>query len=151
VRVPAGSVVAVRVAGGDGEETLTWLKAGADQPVAVAPEAAAPQRQPRRDAGMAALQFSTPLGDNGLLSLSSGGRELRSWAFAVIPDTPPSIRFAHEPGSAVNGTLELSYAIEDDYGVTEAEARFALAEPAAPDARPLYDAPQMPLTLPRRN
>ena len=60
VRVPAGSVVAVRVAGGDGEETLTWLKAGADQPVAVAPEAAAPQRQPRRDAGMAALQFSTP-------------------------------------------------------------------------------------------
>ncbi|RIK87808.1 MAG: TIGR02302 family protein [Hyphomicrobiales bacterium] len=151
VRVPAGSVVAVRVAGGDGEETLTWLKAGADQPVAVAPEAAAPQRQPRRDAGMAALQFSTPLGENGLLSLSSGGRELRSWAFAVIPDTPPSIRFAHEPGSAVNGTLELSYAIEDDYGVTEAEARFALAEPAAPDARPLYDAPQMPLTLPRRN
>ena len=107
--VPQGSVVAVRVAGGDGMETLNWLKAGAEEPVAIVPDAAKPQeRRSRRDTGTPALQFSTTLEEDGLLSLSADGRTLQGWAFAVVPDAPPSIRFAHEPGSAVNGTLELS-------------------------------------------
>lgn len=152
VSVPQGSVVAVRVAGGDGMETLDWLKAGAEEPVAIAPDAAKPQeRRSRRDTGTPALQFSTTLDEDGLLSLSADGRALQGWAFAVVPDAPPSIRFAHEPGSAVNGTLELSYTIDDDYGVADAEARFAQAGPAAPDARPLYGPPEMKLALPRRN
>lgn len=150
VKVPAGSIVAVRVAGGTGQETLSWLKPGDQEAVPVAPEEAQAGDRPRRP-GAAALQFQATLGGDGLLSLRSGVGELRSWAFAVTPDTPPTIRFAHEPGRAVNGTLELSYAIEDDYGAASAEARFALDDDGAPGARPLYEAPEMPLALPRRN
>lgn len=153
VRVPAGSEIAVRVAGGTGEETLSWLKAGDQEAVPVAAQEAAAQDAPRRAQGkdtLATRRFAATLGADGLLALRSGPKELRSWAFAVIPDAPPSIRFTHEPGKAVNGTLELSYAIEDDYGPVSAEARFGKAGEAAPGARPLYDAPEMPLTLPRR-
>ena len=47
----------------------------------------------------------------------------------------------------------MSYKIEDDYGVTEAQAHFA-ARPAdaakgdAGEPRPLFDPPQFPLVLP---
>jgi uncharacterized protein (TIGR02302 family) len=150
-RVPAGSEIAVRVAGGSGEETLSWLKAGDQEAVPLAAETAAPQDRPRR-AGSSGVQntrsFAAKLEADGLLALRSGPKELRSWAFAVIADAPPTIRFAHEPGRAVNGTLELSYVVEDDYGPVSAEARFGLAQNPA-GARPLYDAPEMPLTLPR--
>src|SRR5690606_21925202 len=47
-RVPAGSVVDVRVAGGSGDETLSWLKPGDQEAVPVAPEEAAAQDRPRR-------------------------------------------------------------------------------------------------------
>lgn len=152
VRVPAGSEIAVRVAGGTGEETLSWLKAGDQEAVPVAAQEAAadtPRRASAKDA-LATRRFVAALDADGLLALRSGPKELQSWAFAVIPDTPPTIRFTHEPGKAVNGTLELSYAIEDDYGPVSAEARFAKAGEAAPGARPLYEAPEMALTLPRR-
>ena len=68
----------------------------------------------------------------------------------MIPDKPPAIRFTGEPKRAVNGTLELDYEIEDDYGAASATTEFALAEPPAKNAHPLYDAPEMPLALPRR-
>ncbi len=71
-------------------------------------------------------------------------------AFAVIPDKPPQIRFVGEPKRAVNGSFELNYQIDDDYGAASAKADFALADPPAPNAHPLYGPPEMPLTLPRR-
>ena len=145
--VPAGSQIAVRVAGGPGDETLAWLDAdgGEEAEIALA-DAAAPQ------AGGTALarQFAGTLGTDGLLTLRSGSDELQRWAFNVIPDNPPSIRFLGEPRRAANGALELTYQVEDDYGAVWAEALFAQAEKDA-NARPLYDAPEMKLALPRRN
>src|SRR5690606_19844027 len=41
--------------------------------------------------------------------------------------------------------------VEDDYGAASAAAVFEQAEPQASGARPLYEAPDMPLVLPRRN
>ncbi|RWE95183.1 TIGR02302 family protein, partial [Mesorhizobium sp.] len=87
---------------------------------------------------------------NGTLTLQSGNDELGNWAFAVIPDKPPQIRFVGEPKRAVNGSFELNYQIDDDYGAASAKADFALADPPAPNAHPLYGPPEMPLTLPRR-
>lgn len=153
VRAPAGSEIAVRVAGGSGEETLSWLKTGDQEAVPVAAQAApAPGDRPRRAErhGANTRSFLATLDSDGLLALRAGPKELQSWAFAAIPDAPPSIRFTHEPGSAVNGTLELAYAIEDDYGPVSAQARFTRTEEAKAGARPLYDAPEMTLTLPRR-
>ncbi|RWF56766.1 MAG: TIGR02302 family protein, partial [Mesorhizobium sp.] len=95
-------------------------------------------------------QFTGKLTTNGTLTLQSGNDELGNWAFAVIPDKPPQIRFVGEPKGAVNGSFELNYQIDDDYGAASAKADFALADPPAPNAHPLYGPPEMPLTLPRR-
>ncbi|TYR34958.1 TIGR02302 family protein [Mesorhizobium microcysteis] len=146
-RVPAGSAVAVRVTGGAGDETLSWLDAhsGEEADIEVAEGAT-----PRTD-GATARQFAATLSQDGLLALESAGAELQRWAFNVVPDNPPAIRFADEPKRAANGALELAYEVEDDYGPSSARAVFEQAAAAAPNARPLYEAPEMPLTLPRRN
>ncbi len=95
-------------------------------------------------------QFAGKLTADGTLTLKSGEDELGHWAFAVIPDKPPQIRFVGEPKRAANGAFELSYQIDDDYGAASAKAVFALADPQSPNAHPLYGPPEMPLSLPRR-
>ncbi|MBZ9873556.1 TIGR02302 family protein [Mesorhizobium sp. BR1-1-9] len=150
--VPEGSDVSLRVTGGTGEETLAYAdKNGnaraidpADPQAAAAKPAASPAAQSK------VRQFIGKLTSDGTLTLKSGEDELGRWAFAVIPDKPPQIRFVGEPKRAVNGAFELNYQIDDDYGAANAKAVFALADPQAPDARPLYGPPDMPLTLPRR-
>ena len=80
----------------------------------------------------------------------AGEQPLRSWTFTVTPDRAPEIRFVGEPRSAANGTLELEYEIDDDYGASSAKADFVLGEAATPAAAALYGAPEMPLSVPRR-
>ncbi|MCB1452831.1 MAG: TIGR02302 family protein, partial [Rhizobiaceae bacterium] len=143
-RVPEGSDFAVRITGG-GREALTFEDAAGTADIAPDGGALA------EDAPLpTSRQFTGKLARDGILSLQNGEQPIRSWTFEVIPDTAPQIRFAGDPKRAVNGALELQYEIEDDYGATEATAGFALAERPAPGARPLYEAPEMPLTLPRR-
>lgn len=148
-QVPAGSALAVRVTGGSGAETLSYLDAdtGAAQDIAAGDEIAVGSRK----APGTARQFAGTLTADGMLTLSSGETEIQRWAFTVIPDHAPEIRFSDEPRRAVNGALELAYEVEDDYGAVSGEGVFEQAGEASPDARPLYPAPEMPLTLPRRN
>lgn len=154
--VPAGSDVALRVTGGSGEETLSYADtSGAEREITAAAPSAQAAAQPARPAfptGSPATtrQFADKLTADGMLTLRSGGADVESWSFAVVPDKPPTISFAGEPKRAVNGTLELDYAIVDDYGATSATTEFALAEPPAKGTRPLYSAPELPLSLPRR-
>jgi uncharacterized protein (TIGR02302 family) len=73
------------------------------------------------------------------------------WRFAAAPDRPPIIALAKDPERQARGSLQLSYKIEDDYGVTEARAHFAARtsqETKTSAARPLFDPPQFPLVLP---
>ena len=84
------------------------------------------------------------------------------WKFAATPDRAPTISLAKDPERQARGSLQMSYKLEDDYGVTEARAQF-VARPgdtresgreASKDAtkraepRPLFDAPQFALVLP---
>ena len=69
------------------------------------------------------------------------------WRFTALPDHPPTIALAKDPERQARGALQLSYKVEDDYGVTEAHARFAVRNSAG-DARPLFDPPQFSLVLP---
>ncbi|MDE2601203.1 MAG: TIGR02302 family protein [Bradyrhizobium sp.] len=74
------------------------------------------------------------------------------WKFSAIADRAPTIALAKDPQRQARGSLLLSYKIEDDYGVTEAQAHFA-ARPAerskgAAEPRPLFDPPQFSLVLP---
>jgi uncharacterized protein (TIGR02302 family) len=151
--VPEGSDFALRITGGSGAETLMFMdeggssaiRADGEEPQA---EGAAAEAAP---APGAARQFGGKLTRDGVLSLMAGEDAVRSWTFQVIPDNPPVIRFAGEPKRAVNGTLELAYEVEDDYGAVEGRANFAQEQADAPGARPLYEAPDMALSLPRRN
>ena len=151
ITVPAGSELSLRVTGGTGEETLAFTDlSGATRDIAPAGPAADAAKPAVAGPVAAVRQFSQKLDSEGRMTLKSGDDELDSWSFAVTPDTPPTIRLVGEPKRAVNGTFELSYLIEDDYGAATAKTDFALAEPQAPDARPLYGPPEMPLSLPRR-
>lgn len=47
------------------------------------------------------------------------------WRFAATPDRAPSISLAKDPERQARGSLQMSYKLEDDYGVTEARAQFA--------------------------
>lgn len=147
--VPAGSDFAVRVTGGSGDERLALSDSAGDSAIepAVAGVAGIVEGQtPRRST----LQFAGTLARDAVLSLRSGEVEVHSWAFAVTPDMPPVVRFAEDPKRAVNGALELNYEVEDDYGAVTGEAEFVQHKADAAGARPLYEAPQMPLSLPRR-
>lgn len=138
--VPAGSQLAVRVTGGSGSEALDYMDAHSGEVSRVDASAAQP----------ASSQFDMPLSVDGLLTLREVDQEIRSWRFLVTADDPPVIRLSEEPRRARSGALELTYEIEDDYGAAAAVAAFEHAE-AADNARPLYDAPEMALSLPRRD
>ena len=146
--IPQNSTLIVRIIGGSGSETVTQAVRDG-RAVEIAPKeqakvenAAANQANPRN--------FEIALTSDSSVSLADGRTSLSSWAFTVIPDKAPSIRFTRDPSSAANGTMDVSYEIKDDYGVVSAQARIEQALPAEKDARPLYAAPELPLSLPRR-
>ena len=75
-----------------------------------------------------------------------------TWQFTAIPDKPPTIALTKEPEGQARGALQLSYKLEDDYGVVGAQALFKLQTSEGTNghpARPLYDAPDFPLVLPQ--
>lgn len=150
-RVPTGTTIAVRVAGASGDESLIWLDSHTGSETAIAEDDGLEQINGTATAHSTSKQFSDTLTRDGMLTLSGSDVESKSWAFAIIPDAPPVIRFVGEPRRAVNGALELTYEIEDDYGASAARALINPAAPADPEAVPLYGAPDMPLALPRQN
>src|SRR5262245_57382971 len=134
--VPAGSTVIVRSSGG----TLDVVAGGG------VTEAAAAEQAPK---GTNERHF-TVTGDGTVHVRAPSGQP--QWKFTAIPDRAPTIALAKDPERQARGSLQMSYKIEDDYGVTEAQAHFAVrpgdgakAE-AAP--RPLFDPPQFALVLP---
>ena len=59
-----------------------------------------------------------------------------TWQFTAIPDKPPTIALTKEPEGQARGTLQLTYKLEDDYGVVGAQATFKLRKTAkAPTAQ----------------
>ena len=80
------------------------------------------------------------------------------WRFAATPDRAPTISLAKDPERQARGSLQMSYKLEDDYGVTEARAQFTARNPdaakeinkeaAKAEPRPLFESPQFALVLP---
>ena len=73
------------------------------------------------------------------------------WNFTAIPDRAPTIELTKDPERQARGALRLDYKMEDDYGVVEAKATFALKEQQSSEKprHPLFNAPDYPLTLPQ--
>ncbi|HEY6024295.1 MAG TPA: TIGR02302 family protein [Pseudolabrys sp.] len=73
------------------------------------------------------------------------------WNFKAIPDRAPTIELTKDPERQARGALRLDYKMEDDYGVVEAKATFALKDeqPSDKPRHPLFTAPDYALTLPQ--
>jgi len=144
--VPAGSTLLVRSSGG----TIDVVVGGGV--TEIAPSEQAPKGTNERHFKIAA--------DGTAHVRAPSGQPL--WRFAATPDRAPTISLAKDPERQARGSLQMSYKLEDDYGVTEARAQFAAR---APDAaresnkeankdgdkagpRPLFEPPQFPLVLP---
>ena len=82
-----------------------------------------------------------------------GAGETLVWPFNAVPDKPPTIALIKDPEQQSRGALLLSYRLEDDYGVSEAQATFARKDdPGAGGghaARPLFGPPDFALVLPQ--
>jgi len=149
--VPAGSTLIVRSSGG----SLDVVGGGG------VTEAVPTEQAPK---GTNERHF-TIAGDGTVHVRAPSGQP--PWKFTAIPDRAPTIALAKDPERQARGSLQLSYKIEDDYGVTEAQAHFAVrpndapksdapktdvpkgdAPKAAAAPRPLFDAPQFALVLP---
>ncbi|MSP31646.1 MAG: TIGR02302 family protein [Pseudolabrys sp.] len=79
-----------------------------------------------------------------------GGSDL-TWNFTAIPDRAPTIELIKDPERQARGSLRLDYKMDDDYGVVEAQATFALKDQAPADKprHPLFNALDYALTLPQ--
>src|SRR5712692_3664457 len=139
--VPVGSTLIVRSSGG----TLDVMAGGG------VTEAVPAEQAPK---GTNERHF-TILGDGTAHVRAPSGQP--QWKFSAIPDRAPTIALAKDPERQARGSLQMSYKIEDDYGVTEAQAHFAVRPGDAPKAsapkagaepRPLFAAPQFSLVLP---
>ncbi len=73
------------------------------------------------------------------------------WSFTAIPDRAPTIELTKDPERQARGALRLDYKMEDDYGVVEAKATFALKDEESSEKprHPLFTAPDYALTLPQ--
>src|SRR5712664_97710 len=139
--VPAGSTLLVRSSGG----TIDVVVGGG------VTEAVPAERAPK---GTNERHF-TIAGDGTAHVRAPSGQP--QWKFTAIPDRAPTISLAKDPERQARGSLQMSYKIEDDYGVTEAQARFALrpgeppkaaSEKSSTEPRRLFDPPQFSLVLP---
>ncbi|WP_420135155.1 TIGR02302 family protein [Rhodopseudomonas sp.] len=134
--VPAGSTLLVRSSGGNLDVAISGGVAEA------APEGQAP-------AGTSEQHFKITSDGTAQVRAPSGQPK---WTFKATPDHAPTIALAKEPERQARGSLQLSYKIEDDYGVVAAYALIApvvsAADQKAGTPRPLFEPPQFPLTLP---
>ncbi len=134
--VPAGSTLIVRSSGG----ALDVAVSGG------LTEAPSTEQAPQ---GTNERRF-TVTGDGAAHVRAPSGQP--EWKFSAIPDHAPSIALTKDPERQARGSLQLSYKIEDDYGVTEAQAHVAVRPAEGPkgdtEPRPLFDAPQFALVLP---
>lgn len=145
VKVPTGSVFSLQ---SDSAEALdvTLIQNGVSQPLSSGQDEAVAEIG--SDA-LALNQFQAILDADAEISVSSGFGEPRSWQFSIIPDEPPEIALSGQPEVARSGALELGYSLKDDYGIVSANAEFTPTRDQPADAEPLYDAPELSLSLPR--
>jgi uncharacterized protein (TIGR02302 family) len=140
VAVPVGSVLVVRASG-----KLSLDITGKGGVVAAKDDGTSP-------AGTQEHRFK--ITGSGAATLRGAGDDL-TWAFNAIPDTPPVIALTKDPERQARGSILLSYRLEDDYGVTRAEATFARQGVTATDGKqaepphPLFGPPDFALVLPQ--
>ena len=137
--VPAGSTLVVRAT-------------GIHLDVAASGGLAEPSPGAQSNSAKGSEERRFVINDAGAATVRGAAAGDVTWQFTAIPDKPPTIALAKEPEGQARGALQLSYKLEDDYGVVGAQAMFKLLGSEGTNghaARPLYSAPDFPLSLPQ--
>lgn len=93
--------------------------------------------------------YSALLGKPNTVEILLRDELFASWQINIEQDQIPEIILDKPPSSALSGALELNYTVKDDYGVIAAKGFITKIETANTGARPLVEAPQFDLPLPR--
>ena len=140
VAVPVGSHLVVRATG---DVRLDVVPAGGLVDAKADPKEPLPK-------GAAERRFA--IKGDGSATLRGVGGNL-AWTFTAIPDRAPTITLLKKPERQARGSLRVDYKMEDDYGVVDAQASFALKDDGKPAAgaspHPLFKAPEFRLSLPQ--
>ena len=141
VQAPVGSIIVVR----SSEASNVSVEIAGGLEVAKADESAA-----RAKAAATDTELRWTLKGDGKLVLKRFGSVISTFDLSAIPDRAPVISLNGEARRNSRGSLTLGYKIEDDYGVTGAEANFAKPVLAGKPVtgRTLAEAPKMGLALP---
>ena len=131
--VPQNSLLVIRFAGDTSAQIIATGNAQDAPAQGTAPE------------GPAVVEKRLTLTGDVTVSVRRGGNSIASFAFAIIPDRPPTIAFDGPVTADSHGAMSLSYKVEDDYGAASVEARSVLS---AEGTHPLYGAPTIPLVPP---
>ncbi|MPZ39930.1 MAG: TIGR02302 family protein [Rhizobiales bacterium] len=137
IAVPVGSTLVIRASGNVNLDVSTT--GGLAEPEADAQPAA----------GRGATERRFTIDGDGSATVRSAS-DLR-WQFTAIPDRAPTIALTDDPEATPNG-LQMSYKLEDDYGVVGAQAIFKLMSRRGTNGHPprnLYEAPEFALSLPQ--
>ena len=139
VSVPAGSQLVIR---STGNVRFDVLRKGGVEDVP-------PEVQARMPAGTEERRLV--IKGDGSAALHGVGSSDLVWKFTAIPDRTPTIELIKDPERQARGSLRLDYKIDDDYGVVEAKATFALKDDvsASKPRHPLFGEPDFALTLPQ--
>jgi uncharacterized protein (TIGR02302 family) len=136
--VPAGSTLVVRATGA----------IQLDLTATPGLKPAEPDKRP--PAGAEEQRFT--IAEDGAATLRGTGAGDITWRFVAVPDKAPVIELVRDPEREARGSLRLNYRVEDDYGVTNAQATFAQKPSESKSAEaphPLYGPPELPLSLPQ--
>jgi uncharacterized protein (TIGR02302 family) len=137
ISVPAGSILVIR---GTGDVQFDVAVKGG---IAQAPAEARPQ------AASGADERRFTVNEAGSATVQGVGRDV-TWAFTAVPDRAPTIALAKDPEPQARGGLLLAYKLEDDYGITEAQAVFTRKSRLdGAQSRALFGAPDFTLVLPQ--
>ncbi|AQS42235.1 MAG: Putative transmembrane protein [Candidatus Tokpelaia hoelldobleri] len=140
ISVPQGSLVTIRLTGSNRRARLYRNPGTSWFATPIMPD------KPRTDDNEV---YTIPLQKSALLRLVTPGYT-KNWQFQVTPDLPPAITWKQAPQRALNGTLELDYIIEDDFGALKGRVEITPAGQDEGANHPaLYAVPQINLVMPR--
>lgn len=127
IRIPAGSTLALRVAGLSDAPELVTDKA----------------TMPLKESGTESFALDMTVPDTQELKIKAGWFALARWPVIIVPDAPPQIAWKEQPKLDAQQNVKFTYHATDDYGLSKTQLVMTLAV----SARGLPTEPQVfPLT-----
>ncbi len=145
IAVPQGSQLTVKINGPD----------ATDYRVALTGDIGTQALELAGQSGGNYAEYTQKIEKSATLSVHRSFGAERSWMLNAVPDLPPKIAFSGPVEVSPRGVMLLKYKVEDDYGVTSAEARVERIVPpaggsgGAQAAQQIGKPPVFPLSLPR--